>query len=312
MKLPVKVLSGVTCLFLISGVTLSKTAIAESSAPNVALEAEKITDTTDLIKVDQNNRLENALNSINLPDKNDKKIVIENKTDETNISIGVPNDMKLGTPVTTDAGSFEYKTTTPVDLILQPTDAGVRSIVNIKNADAPKEYKYDLDLPFGHKLITSSEYFEGTPGDDLDTEEVFIVDENNVIQSVFGKAWAKDANGQDVPTKYEVKGNSLIQTVEFNENTAFPVLADPDWVAIGACAAALTWFVGSNLFVAAKIIKVKKYIKALGGFKEAAKLITKAATWEEKLRYGGSALKNLAAEITGVGGLYACNKFLKR
>ena len=80
-----------------------------------------------------------------------------------------------------------------------------------------------------------------------------------------------------------------------------------DW----ACSAALTWFVGSNLFAVAKIIKVKKYINALGGFKEAATLITKATTWEEKLRVGGSALKSLAAEITGVAGLSCMSSIYK-
>lgn len=312
MKILIKTLSIIMSLSLIIAMTISEPAIAKTTEPTAALEAEKITGTEDLIQVNENNLLENNLNSITLPDKNDKKILIENKEDNSELSIGVPNDINLSSPNLTDSGSFEYKNNGSVDLILQPTEFGVRSIINIKNINAPKEYKFDLNLPKGHKLVTSHDYFKGTPGDDLDTGEVFVVDENNIIQSVFGKAWAKDANGKEVPTKYEVIGNSLIQTVDFNADTAFPVLADPDWVAIGACAAALTWFVGSNLFAAAKIIKVKKYIKALGGFKETAKLIVSATTWEEKLRAGGSAFKSLAAEITGVGGLYACNKFIKR
>lgn len=90
-------------------------------------------------------------------------------------------------------------------------------------------------------------------------------------------------------------------------------MADSDWVAIGACSAALVWFVGSNLFVAAKIIRVKKYVKALGGFKETARLIEGVTSWEEKLRVGGLALRrSLAVEITGVTGLYACTKFINR
>ena len=100
---------------------------------------------------------------------------------------------------------------------MQPTEFGVRSIVNIKDSSAPKEYKFELDIPAGHKLISSADYFGDVPGNELDTEEVFIVDENNIIQSVFGKAWAVDANGVDVPTYYEVVDNTLIQTVNFNE-----------------------------------------------------------------------------------------------
>lgn len=276
-------------------------------------KTEAITGTEDLITPTTAGSVENNFNVIDLPGQSDNKITLVNKeTAKEDLKISVPNDMKVGTPEITDSGSYEYKNNGDVDLIVQPTENGVRSLMNIKNANAPKEYKFDLDLPAGHKVMLSSEYFGEEPGSELDTGEVFIVDENNIIQSVFGTAWAKDANGMSVPTHYKVVDNTLIQVVNFTENTAFPVIADPDWVAIGACSAALTWFVGSNLFVAAKIIKVRKYIKALGGFKETAKLIAGATSWEEKLRVGGSALRSLAAEITGVTGLYACNKFIKK
>lgn len=283
-----------------------------SLVPSAAIKTEEITGTNDLIKANENGVAENDFNIINLPSEFDDGILLKSKGTGEDLKIGVPNNMQLSKPTITESGSYEYKNNGPVDLILQPTEFGVRSIVNIKDSSAPKEYKFELDIPAGHKLISSADYFGDVPGNELDTEEVFIVDENNIIQSVFGKAWAVDANGVDVPTYYEVVDNTLIQTVNFNENTAFPVLADPDWVAIGACSAALVWFVGSNLFVAAKIIKVRNYIKALGGFKESAKLIAGATSWEEKLRVGGSALRSLAAEITGVTGLYACTRFFNK
>lgn len=312
MKIIVRVISLVTAIFLINTAVSWSTASAESLAPLGALMAEEVTGTDDLIRADKNGVAENKSNVVNLPGESDDGILVENKETGEDLTIGIPNDMDLGKPKITEFGSYEYKDNGPVDLILQPTELGVRSIMNIKDSSAPKEYRFELDLPKGHKVIKSADYFGDAPGNELDTEEVFIVDENNIIQSVFGKAWAVDANGVDIPTHYEVVGNTLIQIVDFNDNTAFPVLADPDWVAIGACSAALVWFVGSNLFVAAKIIKVKKYIKALGGFKETAKLVAGATSWEEKLRIGGSALRSLAAEITGVTGLYACTKFFKK
>ncbi len=39
--------------------------------------------------------------------------------------------------------------------------------------------------------------------------------------------WAKDANGESVPTSYKLDGNDIVQTVETNDKTAFPVVADP-------------------------------------------------------------------------------------
>lgn len=47
-----------------------------------------------------------------------------------------------------------------------------------------------------------------------------------VIETI-DPAWAKDANGNTVPTHYEIRGDELVQIVDFNENSAFPVIADP-------------------------------------------------------------------------------------
>ncbi|HHT7068150.1 hypothetical protein [Bacillus thuringiensis] len=121
-------------------------------------------------------------------------------------------------------------------------------------------------------------------------------------------AWAKDANGKPVATHYKVDGNKLIQVVEFDKNTAFPVIADPDWVKIGKCSGALAAFAGGNLIAVSKLIKIKKYINALGGFGEAAKLLVQASTWEERMRVGGQALVGLAGELTGATGVWAACK----
>ncbi|WP_297006681.1 hypothetical protein [uncultured Corynebacterium sp.] len=46
-------------------------------------------------------------------------------------------------------------------------------------------------------------------------------------QGAFDTPWAKDAEGKEVPTHFEVRGNSLVQVVDFDGNTFFPVVADP-------------------------------------------------------------------------------------
>lgn len=77
--------------------------------------------------------------------------------------------------------------------------------------------------------------------------------------------WSKDANGKPVAKHYKVDGNKLIQVVKFDKNTVFLVIADPDWVKIGKCSGALAAFVGGNFIAVSKLIKIKKYINALGG-----------------------------------------------
>ena len=56
---------------------------------------------------------------------------------------------------------------------------------------------------------------------------MFVVDDANETICTIDPAWAKDANGEDIESYYEIKGNTLIQVVCFDENTAFPVIADP-------------------------------------------------------------------------------------
>ncbi|MCU5276340.1 hypothetical protein OCA15_27720 [Bacillus cereus] len=247
--------------------------------------------------------VENASGIVKIPNKlNSEPITIKDRKDSIHISLPELNSSEV---IQTNNGTLIYQDKNqPTDLALQTTKDGIRSLIKIKNQFAPKEYKFGIDIPNGGKLVTSADYL----GKEYDTGEVFIVDSENIIQSVFMPAWANDANGKPVSTHYKVDGNTLIQVVEFDKNTAFPVIADPDWVKIGKCSGALAAFVGGNLVAVSKLIKIKKYINTLGGFGEAAKLLVQASTWEERMRVGGQALVGLAGELTGATGVWAACK----
>jgi predicted RecA/RadA family phage recombinase len=85
----------------------------------------------------------------------------------------------------------------------------------IENARAPKRYDYPIDVPDGATLTESP---EGV---------IAVIAVDGTPLTVFGDAWAKDANGEPVSTHYEIAGNTLTQVVDFTERTAFPVVADP-------------------------------------------------------------------------------------
>lgn len=79
--------------------------------------------------------------------------------------------------------------------------------------------------------------------------------------------WAVDAHGDPVATHFELDGNNLVQIVETNVNTAFPVLADPSfvwWVKMGAgCLASVTTLATLGyLRFAAGIAKMTKTMRA--------------------------------------------------
>ena len=66
------------------------------------------------------------------------------------------------------------------------------------------------------------------------------------------------------------------------------------------CAGAIAAIIASTALPAAKILKIKKLIKALGGVNEAAAIIWGASFNYEKLQSLGGAAAALAAELLGI------------
>ena len=180
---------------------------------------------------------------------------------------------------------------------------GVRTLITINESTASKEYTFAYDLPEGYSLITAKDYYcdiidnEAVNENDYDTGEVYIVNKDNVIDTVIDAAWAVDANGNDVDTYYVVNENILTQVVNFDEKTTFPVIADPSAWKIAKCAAAIGLIVAGTVIAAAKVAKVVKYIKTLGGVKKAAKLVVLAYAAGDAKKYarhiGGSFKKSV-------------------
>lgn len=85
-----------------------------------------------------------------------------------------------------------------------------------------------------------------------------VFDKDNNMKYIFEPAWAKDANGESLNSYYKIEGNSLIQVVDFDENTAFPVVADPSWWQITRCVATVGAVIVGTIFSVAKIAKIKK------------------------------------------------------
>lgn len=111
------------------------------------------------------------------------------------------------------------------DIAVQPTtDGGARTLLTLKNDKAPTTQRFELHLPTGVEAVDNGEGgydLIRTGGDGAPAIAVGTID----------APWAKDAKGEDVPTRYRLEGNTLVQTVDTNDSTAYPVVADPkfDW-----------------------------------------------------------------------------------
>lgn len=178
------------------------------------------------------------------------------------------------------------------DVVTRAIEGGVQLAAVLADAAAPDRVDFALDLPQGAELAPNAdgtisvvapvEVVEALPGEEArveaevsailgDVQDVAEITESQQAAldavapaattttvetqqvATIGAAWAVDANGTAVPTRYEIDGTTLTQVVETDAQTAFPVVADPSWWwwlwTGAACAANLATFV----FAAAKL-----------------------------------------------------------
>ncbi|HLU95848.1 hypothetical protein [Nocardiopsis composta] len=99
-------------------------------------------------------------------------------------------------------------------------DGSVQVTTVLADASAPTEYEYEFSDP-GLDRISQDE--DGV---------LTLLDSDGGYLGGVGAAWAKDAEGRDVPTRYEVDGTTVTQVVEHTaEGIVHPVVADP-WLGI--------------------------------------------------------------------------------
>jgi hypothetical protein len=100
-----------------------------------------------------------------------------------------------------------------VDQVVQSTGADdVRLLTVLHDATAPTRYNYS---------------FAGRTLRGVGQGYVAVYDDGGEPVAVIEPAWAKDANGDAIATRYEIDGSTLTQVVDVDEHTAFPVVADP-------------------------------------------------------------------------------------
>lgn len=221
----------------------SQQLIAEKQADNI----EAVTGIDDVTACVGRTRTDFVVNGVNLeveiPKAGDDEIGFESTTGEP-FTMGLPNEVEDARGVLTEHGTVIYDGDEDVSVAVQSTCQfqdgliieGVRSMILIHDASAPSEYAFDYDLPRGYQLVSSEDYYET---EEVEAGWIYIVDKNNLfvdnnteeefmeIVAAIEPAWAKDADGNNIPTYYRIEGDSLIQVVNFDEESSFPITADP-------------------------------------------------------------------------------------
>lgn len=138
--------------------------------------------------------------------------------DEAAVNISLPFDDSAAKAIALDNGAIAYPGKDSSNSVIV-SDAGVQMITTIDNENAPTRYTYEVSLEAGQKL-------------DLLDGDVVIVNADGSVELSVAPAWAIDAAGNAIPTAYEIDDNTLTQIVNHvGPNTAYPVVADPIWIA---------------------------------------------------------------------------------
>lgn len=130
-------------------------------------------------------------------------------------------------------GSVVYDSTGDTSHTVQATTEGFRIHSVLEDNTAATEITHDLNLPEGAKLVAADDMPQ-TEDAPAQAGAIFVVDANGTTIGAFMSAWATDANGNEVPTHYEIRNGNLVQTVDHQTaGIAYPVVADPQFGWVG-------------------------------------------------------------------------------
>lgn len=154
--------------------------------------------------------------TVEVPKSSDDMILVA-EAGEEGLGISLPYSEQTGDARIGEFGEIAYHHKNSSSTSVLPYDDGsVQLVTTIEDVSAPIEYAYDLDVPDG----ATFEFLEGSA--------VAILDKEGKFFAGVAAPWAKDANGADVPTRYEVRDSTLVQVVDHRRaGISYPVTADP-------------------------------------------------------------------------------------
>lgn len=136
--------------------------------------------------------------------------------------------------VTVNDDSLQFPATAPsslepnVSIVNQNLFRSIDTTVNTEDVAGGQQTTFIIENPESEHTKT----FDFNLGNDAQIEEIdgyFFIVENEEPVIRISAPWAKDALGNDVKTWFTTDGTTLTQHVEPDENTVYPIEADPRW-----------------------------------------------------------------------------------
>ncbi|MFC4336049.1 hypothetical protein [Salininema proteolyticum] len=179
---------------------------------------ESVTGTNLVTQFESSEAADRSKPSISLADSSDQAFAL-NYGEGLSVEISYDADKSTGPAIGTNGTTVYQEASDSTDLAAQVSEDSSLSLLTVLNDEtASSEQTYTLNLPAGAEAVpTERGGFE-------------IVMKSEGVELNLGTIeapWAEDANGEEVETYYEIDGDQLTQYIETNENTMFPVVADP-------------------------------------------------------------------------------------
>ncbi|WP_050800026.1 DUF2599 domain-containing protein [Streptomyces himastatinicus] len=153
---------------------------------------------------------------IDLPDTSRDSLTLARTGagDRAPLSLSLPKGAAQRPAQPAKDGTVAYPDALPhTDLAVRPMKRSARVQSVLKDAAAPSEFTYPVEVPKGGRLS------QGKDG------SVAVMDARGKPVGGIDAPAARDANGKAVPASYRVEGNSVVQTVR-HDAAAHPVVAD--------------------------------------------------------------------------------------
>jgi len=161
--------------------------------------------------------VETSNSTVTMPNQASGDITVDDKdSDSSDIRIALPGSSTTAAEPS-PVGGITYKDGDHSTTVLPKNDGSVQIATVIDSASSPSEYTYTI---------------KGVEGSSFKMEDdgsVSLIGADGKRLGGIAAPWAKDANGENVPTSYSIDGSKLTQHISFDGSTTFPVVADPWW-----------------------------------------------------------------------------------
>jgi len=118
----------------------------------------------------------------------ENSVILEKKG--VGITVGMPNVGSENIEMGMVDGQM-VSTSDDLDVVVQSIEGGVRQIIKIDSIDASKYYDFPVELPTGYYLAQD------------DFGNIIIRNQRGNILTYIPHPWAKDADGNNIPTHYK-------------------------------------------------------------------------------------------------------------